>query len=336
MADQYYYETMLNMPCDGSNGSTSFVDASLRNAQITALGTGIAISTAQSVFGGASISFPGTSLTHLLNSTTWNCEIKDADYTIEFRVRFASVTGYQGLISLAIGNGSGPEVGKNASNQWTYRGAAVGSSTASANQWYHVALVRSNGVRTLYIDGVALAAGVSDTTSLVGINGFYLGRDTQNTACLNGFMDEIRFTRAARYTANFTPPASANDTGTLPVYPTYHRSAIDLVHAPFVSTPAFKYIKPDAKLFNQYFGGLGRISGTTKVKGTPNYAIRRKVRCHREADGLLVGEVWSDATTGAYTFNNIDASVKYTVIAYDYEHNYRAVIADNLTPDPMP
>ena len=77
------------------------------------------------------------------------------------------------------------------------------------------------------------------------------------------------------------------------------------------------------------------MSGTVKIDGTPDYAVYRRVRLFREIDGLLIREQWSDRVTGAYSFDHIDQNYKYTVVAYDYEHNFRAVIADNITPDAM-
>lgn len=84
------------------------------------------------------------------------------------------------------------------------------------------------------------------------------------------------------------------------------------------------------------FDGFGRIAGTVKEDGTPDVPVKRRVRLHREQDGLLVREVWSHPVTGAYSFDHIDATKRYTVITYDYEHDYRAVIADNITPEAMP
>lgn len=83
-------------------------------------------------------------------------------------------------------------------------------------------------------------------------------------------------------------------------------------------------------------GGAGVITGTVEEKATPNIPLHRKVRLHREVDGLLVRETWSNATTGAYVFTDINPAYTYTVIAYDYARNYRAVGADNLTPEVAP
>lgn len=83
--------------------------------------------------------------------------------------------------------------------------------------------------------------------------------------------------------------------------------------------------------------GAGRILGTVKIDGDPvDTPVKRKVRLYRDVDGLKIGETWSDAVTGAYSFNSIDPGYRYTVISYDHLNSYRAVVADNLTPEPMP
>ena len=83
-------------------------------------------------------------------------------------------------------------------------------------------------------------------------------------------------------------------------------------------------------------GGKGFIPGTVEEKATPNIPLRRRVRLHRDVDGLMVRETWSDAVTGAYTFTGINPAYTYHAIAFDYARNYRAVIADNLTPEVAP
>lgn len=83
--------------------------------------------------------------------------------------------------------------------------------------------------------------------------------------------------------------------------------------------------------------GIGRVRGTVKRKDQPaNVPLKRRVRLVRERDGLVLREAWSDAVTGEYDFQYIDELQTWTVIAYDHEHNFRSVIADNLTPEMMP
>ena len=95
-------------------------------------------------------------------------------------------------------------------------------------------------------------------------------------------------------------------------------------------------LHPEIRFVRVGLSGRGRINSTVKVDGSPDYPVHRKVRLFRDRDGVCVGETWSDATTGAYSFDYVDEHEKYTVIAYDYEFNFRAVVADNLTPDLIP
>lgn len=80
------------------------------------------------------------------------------------------------------------------------------------------------------------------------------------------------------------------------------------------------------------WGGLGTVSGTVKLKGLPNVPVRRRVRLIRELDAVCVGEVWSDAVTGAYAFPGIDPAIAYTVLAYDGPRVLRAAVQDGVVP----
>ena len=79
----------------------------------------------------------------------------------------------------------------------------------------------------------------------------------------------------------------------------------------------------------------GRITGTVKQKSDPvNLPLSRRVRLYRERDGALMREAWSDAA-GVYSFECVEEFEKYTVVAWDYQRLYRAVVADNLQPELM-
>lgn len=100
----------------------------------------------------------------------------------------------------------------------------------------------------------------------------------------------------------------------------------------FVSTsPSY------GSLFGPY-----RIASTVMVDvngdGTGDVFLKRRVWLFSEESMTYVRAAWSDAATGAYSFDYLPSlSVgKYTVLAYDYQRNYRAVVADNLTPEVMP
>lgn len=81
--------------------------------------------------------------------------------------------------------------------------------------------------------------------------------------------------------------------------------------------------------------GVYRITGTTKNTGTPEIPVRRRVRLHDQPSGRVVREVWSDAATGAYSFDGIRMGVFY-VTAFDHTGQYSGVIETDVTPEPMP
>lgn len=85
------------------------------------------------------------------------------------------------------------------------------------------------------------------------------------------------------------------------------------------------------------WNGIGKIVGTVKKKTTPvNTPLRRKVSLLDETLGsMLIDMIWSDETTGNYEFNSLNMSHKYSVYSQDYLHANRAVMSDNLTPEPM-
>lgn len=95
-------------------------------------------------------------------------------------------------------------------------------------------------------------------------------------------------------------------------------------------------VVPEALVIDQEHGGNGDISGTVKIDGDPtDVPVRRQVLLLREPGAYAVRETWSHPTTGAYSFTGLNRNYKYTVLAYDYSHSYRAVLADNVTPDLM-
>ena len=81
--------------------------------------------------------------------------------------------------------------------------------------------------------------------------------------------------------------------------------------------------------------GSYRITGTTKNTGTPPVPVGRLVRLHDQRSGEIVRQLWSDATTGAYSFTGLRLTAYY-VVSFDHTNTFGGVIADNLTPEPMP
>lgn len=79
--------------------------------------------------------------------------------------------------------------------------------------------------------------------------------------------------------------------------------------------------------------GVGRISGSTKDKASPNIPVAERVMLFRQRDCAPIRETVSTPGTGAFSFDWIDETEIYFVVAFDHDRTFRAVIADALVPD---
>jgi hypothetical protein len=95
------------------------------------------------------------------------------------------------------------------------------------------------------------------------------------------------------------------------------------------------FLSPPPLRLDLVDGGFQRVTGTTKNTGTPETPVRRRVRLHDQPTGRAVREVWSDATTGAYTFDRIRSGLFY-VVGFDHTGQFSGVIETDVTPEPMP
>ena len=88
----------------------------------------------------------------------------------------------------------------------------TGSLSASAvGRWMHIALVRSGTNIRIYENGTSVASGTSSYSVPASI--CYIGKQLPRSPInyghnLDGYIDDLRVTKSARYTANFTPPAA--------------------------------------------------------------------------------------------------------------------------------
>jgi Concanavalin A-like lectin/glucanases superfamily len=89
------------------------------------------------------------------------------------------------------------------------------STNPNAHQWYHIALVKhlypgdTVAKITLYVDGISQVILPNNDVFLNAKDRPYFGMDSyQRTDYFAGYMDDIRITKRARYTTNFTPPQS--------------------------------------------------------------------------------------------------------------------------------
>ena len=80
--------------------------------------------------------------------------------------------------------------------------------TITQNTWHHVALVRSSGTWTQYVDGVSVATStINGTYNFAETTDWNIGAGIDSDYPFTGYVQDFRMTNSlARYTANFTPP----------------------------------------------------------------------------------------------------------------------------------
>ena len=192
------------------NGTNAGVYDSTAKNVITTAGTAV-ISTAQSKFGGSSIYFAtsGDGLTIPANSLL--STFSTGNFTIEFWMRYTTPGA---VIADLIRSTTWAIVDYSNGNLYWQNAYASSSllfynhGSLSDGNWHHVAVVRSaTSTLTMYVDGTAIGSGTdsnsynTNSAVTIGIGGSY--------GQFLGYMDEIRITKYARYTSNFTPTTSA-------------------------------------------------------------------------------------------------------------------------------
>ena len=169
------------------------------------------ISTTQSKWGGSSISFDGTG-DWLLIPDQPPQRIGTGNFTIEMWV-YRNSSGTYGLAGKGTGT-TGWLVSLNSSNQvvFTYGSSTITSSgTVSATTWTHIAVVRegtSTNQTKIYISGTNDGTGTV-STDFNQTNSIYIGADRTGGSAANAYVQDVRITNYARYTANFTAPTAA-------------------------------------------------------------------------------------------------------------------------------
>lgn len=328
---------------------------------------GASLSTAQKKFGASSVQFAADGYLSAASAPSLN--FGTGDFTVAFFVlRGAIQTTYGTMLANAL-PGFSPGVryimlnafhggrlsiggfdAKTGSGVYELDGNPLLVSTTylSSDRFEHVKVERKNGVVALYINGVKEAEAQSTAPFNFGQSGALLGANHWDgpqgrfTGCIDEFIalpyaaDVFVPTApygfasqgAAKMSASKAPSpillsgGSAGDTVmTLPPA-TIHLDRQD-ANGTEANAPATRY----------------RIPGPRWVKektASTNVPLRRRVQLYNQRDSRLVREVWSDPVTGEYSFDNIRGDTTYFVIAFDHTGHYRAVIADNLTPEPIP
>jgi len=218
--------TKLMLHCDGDDGSTTFTDSEIAPTKTVTANGNAQIDTAQSKFGGASGLLDGTT-DYLSTPDHVDFAFGSGDYTIDFWVRFSSVTNaeYQYLVNCDNGGAQANQrewllsFYNNGTNLLFYRWNTANELIAmdrvvnfAINTWYHIAVTRSGSDVRMFINGTQNGATDTDSAAYRD-NGspLYVGSGySAGSYCMAGWVEEIRVSKGiARWTADFTPPTEA-------------------------------------------------------------------------------------------------------------------------------
>ena len=196
------------------NGTNAAIyDQTAKNDLIT-VGSAV-VSATQSKFGGRAMFFNGTT-DYLTTVDKPTLQLETGDFTIEAWVYLTTASTSRGLVSKGpVAGTTGWECKFNSANvfrfEWT-ASSLVGTTTIPITTWTHVAVVRSGvavGNVKLYVNGTLYAtSAVAVTDNFTQTDPLRIGIDRVGTGFFPGYVDDLRITKYARYTANFTPPTT--------------------------------------------------------------------------------------------------------------------------------
>ena len=323
------------------NGTSSFADNSVTAKTVSAFGNA-QISAVRSKFAAASILLDGAG-DYLTVTPTAAFAFGYGDFTVSGWFYRNAVNTTPTVLEIGASN---QFVGvafivSNSGNACVQSSTIFGSAATTTGVWQHIAWVRRGGVLTIYVNGVGntpvnYTNNLTDTSAVrvggvsTGNTAYYYAGHIEDLSVSNGF---------AEYTANFTPPTASFLPPTTGVtLPAVRSALVDSgVAAITADTPnaGLSLVGGSAAALDVYDGGTGQIFGTVAEKNLPtDIPLARRVTLIDESTRRTIREAWS-SPAGDYTFSSINAARKYTVLAYDHENEYRAVVADNLTPTPQ-
>lgn len=185
------------------------------NQNLLTSGTGKAASSVSKFSG--SLSTDGTAYSFVSTSATATSPFYNFPSGTDFTIEFWVYRNDQGSAILYGGRpygtqGAYPCIYFEGATLYYYvnSGNQIAGGTIPTGSWYHIALCRASGTTRLFVNGSQVGS-VSDTVSylpganrpLIGNYDYYSGT---NGYALNGYLEDMRVTRTARYTAAFTPP----------------------------------------------------------------------------------------------------------------------------------
>jgi hypothetical protein len=200
--------TKLLIHSDTSDESTTFIDSSPSGHTITS--TNASHSIDEKKFGNSSMYFDGTG-DYLTIPSSSAFAFAAANFTIEFWIRRTATRSYPYVFDFRSGGSNAVVATLYLDHTDSYKpqyyvDAAVridSSVGLSVDTWYHIAIVRSSGTTTMYVNGSS-AGSFSDSFTYIAAP-LCIGDYSNGGYSFPGYIDEIRISKGiARWASNFT------------------------------------------------------------------------------------------------------------------------------------
>ena len=311
-ANQDPYVNNVSLMLDGE----SLTDKSQNNFTVT--NSSVAVSSAEVKYGTSSLYFNGASYLSIPDSTAFG--FGTGDFTIEFWLKLgAAITATSGdasfrsIVNKYSAGSNGTEDAfyvflNNAAGTMQFNIGFVSNTTASNfafnitgvdtslnSVWNHVAVVRSSGSLKVYFNGTQIGTTQTYSSSInQGTLPLLVGARTYAPIdlYLNGYIDDLRITKAARYTANFTPPAAPLSLPGRLTDLTKNRVVGTLTNGPTYSAGA---ITTDG--VNDYIN-CGNYANANF--GTSNFTINMWIKTTSTAGGTILAKSTGDSANASY------------------------------------
>ena len=221
-----------------ADGAAYGYDSSSNKCYVSSIGNAAATTT-NPKWGTKSLAFDGAGDYLYVNGGTASLAFGTGDFTAETWLYMNSLPAsgrfYSLFDSREVLDTNNPTGGFNllvADSGTFYAGWQSGGSSAtqmsggsaSSGTWFHIALVRSSGQIRLYVGGILAASSTTNTNANLNGETLFISRNSTYSTYLennglmgylNGYLDDVRLTAAARYTGtsttgtNFTVPTAA-------------------------------------------------------------------------------------------------------------------------------
>ena len=207
-------DTTLLLRSDSANNSTNMTEVSKNQRTVTRQGN-TKHSTTEKKFGATSIYFDGDGdYLELDDSDDWPSG--SGNFTIEYWVfqENGNNQTYNDHVSQNTDSNNWWGSYIKDQNSLKFRLNVTNSSPAielettsfTSGQWNHVAISKSSTTYRLFLNGQIVDSTTYTTDFPNFTSNLYIGHDPIENSFNQGYLDEIRLSKVARYTSNFTPP----------------------------------------------------------------------------------------------------------------------------------